>query len=112
VNNANVNYVVASMINTCISIVFCSENSQSPTVVTRQFLGTPISNAFDIEGMTKNTSLANKVVAFGGIAAPSLTARTSDRIRAQSNADATQMERAMQNVNSGHHFSFPGNGKI
>ncbi|KAM0843890.1 hypothetical protein ACQ4PT_057414 [Festuca glaucescens] len=112
VNNVTVDYAVASMTNTGIGIVFGPENLPSPTVVTRQFSGTPTANAIDIEGMTKDTSLANKVAAFGGIAAPSLTARTSDRIRAQPNADATQMERAMQNVNSRHDFSSPGNGKV
>ncbi|KAM0927551.1 hypothetical protein ACQ4PT_002786 [Festuca glaucescens] len=36
------------------------------------------------------------VVAFGGIPSPSLDSRSSERIRHQHNADATQMERAQQ----------------
>jgi hypothetical protein len=51
------------------------------------------------------------VAAFGGIAPPPLSVRASDRIRAQPNADATQMERAMQNVNLRHDLTSPGNGK-
>ncbi|XP_051198130.1 uncharacterized protein [Lolium perenne] len=56
----------------------------------------------------KKASLENDVVAFGGIAAPSMSVRASDRIRAQPNADATQMERAMQNANFRHDFTAPG----
>jgi hypothetical protein len=62
--------------------------------------------------MTKKTPLVNEVADFGGIAAPSLSVRATDMIRAQPNADATQMERAMQNVNSRHDFPSPGNGKF
>jgi hypothetical protein len=61
--------------------------------------------------MTKKTPLVNEVADFGGIAAPSLSVRATDMIRAQPNADATQMERAMQNVNLRHDFTSPGNGK-
>jgi hypothetical protein len=61
--------------------------------------------------MTKKTPVVNKVAAFfGGIAAPSLSLRASDMIRAQPNADATQMESAMQKISSRHDFTSPGNG--
>jgi hypothetical protein len=41
-----------------------------------------------------------EVVAFGGIQDPSVTApRSSDRVRAQPNADATQLERAVSLAN-------------
>jgi hypothetical protein len=111
VNNATMDYAVASMKNTHISIVFGLEISSSPTLVTRQFSGTPTANVINIEGVTKNTPLSNKVAAFGGIAAPLLSVRARDRICAQPNAYATQMERAMQNANSRHDFSSPGNAK-
>ncbi|KAM0869528.1 hypothetical protein ACQ4PT_040618 [Festuca glaucescens] len=100
-------YSVASKKNTGISIVVNMENSPSPTVVTRQFSGTPMVTVTDFEGRTKKTPLVNDVAVFGGIASPSLSVRASDRIRAQPNADATQMERAMQNVNLRQDFTSP-----
>jgi hypothetical protein len=103
---------VASRNKTGISIVVDIENSASPTVVTRQFSGPPTATTVHLEGSAKKNSLVNEVVAFGGIAAPSLPVHASDMIRAQPNADATQMERAMQNVNLRHDFSSPGNGKF
>ncbi|KAM0915235.1 hypothetical protein ACQ4PT_010998 [Festuca glaucescens] len=111
VDSFSVGCSVASRKNTSISIVVDIENSPSPTVVTRQFSGTPTATVTDLEGRTKKTPLVNDVEVFGGIAAPSLSVRASDRIRAQPNADATQMERAMQNVNFRHDFTSPGNGK-
>jgi hypothetical protein len=69
----------------------------------------PTATTVHLEGTTKQNSLVNKVVGFGGIAAHSLSVRASDRIRAQPNADATQMERAMQNVNLRHDLPSPGN---
>ncbi|KAM0838716.1 hypothetical protein ACQ4PT_060784 [Festuca glaucescens] len=103
---------VSSKKNTGISIVVDMENSPSPTVVTRQFPGTPMATVTDFEGKTKRTPLVDDVAVFGGIASPSLSnVRASDRIRAQPNADATQMERAMQNVNLRQDYASPGNGK-
>jgi hypothetical protein len=94
-DTATVDYSVASRKKTGINIVVGIENSSSPAVVTRQFSGTPTTSAIDLEGMAKKTLVVNKVVAFGGFEAPSLSVRASDEIRAQPNADATQMERAM-----------------
>jgi hypothetical protein len=105
-----VDYSIASRNKTGISIVVGIENSPSPTVVTRQFSGTPTATTVHLEGSTEKNPLVNEVVAFGGIAAPSSSVRASDRIRAQPNADATQLERDMQNVNLRHDFTSLGNG--
>jgi hypothetical protein len=74
----------------------------------RHLSGTTTPTAIVLEERAKKASLENDVVAFGGIAAPSMSVRASDRIRAQPNADATQMERAMQNANFRHDFTAPG----
>jgi hypothetical protein len=55
--------------------------------------------------------MAFDVTSFGGIAPPALSVRASDRIRAQPNADATQMERAMQNISHRHDLISTGNDK-
>jgi hypothetical protein len=70
--------------------------------------GSQTDTTVHLDGTAKHNSLVNKVVAFGGIAAPSLSVRASDRIRAQPNADATQMERAMQNVTLRYDLPSPG----
>jgi hypothetical protein len=103
-----VDYFVASRKKTSISIVVGIENSPSPSVVTRR---TPIVTTVHLEGTTKKNTLVNEVVTFGRNAAPSSSVRASDRIRAQPNADATQLERATQNVNLRHDFTSPGNCK-
>jgi hypothetical protein len=54
----------------------------------------------------------DKVVAFGGISPPSVGARSSQRIKHQKDADATQMERA-QNLAKAKETSFSsGNAKV
>jgi hypothetical protein len=68
----------------------------------------PTATTVHLEGKAKQNSLVNKAVAFGGIATPSLSVQASDRIRAQPNADATQMERAMQNVTLRYDLPSPG----
>jgi hypothetical protein len=76
--------------NTGIKAVFDTENSLSPTVVTRQFSGVPMAVAKGLEGETKKFQSVHDVVAFGGISSPSLsTIWTIDRIRAQPNADTS-----------------------
>jgi hypothetical protein len=103
---------VSSDKNTGISVVFYTENSPSPAVVTRQFLGTPMDTVKGFEGEANRTPYVHDVAVFGDIENPSLSnIRASDRIRAQPNIDATQMERAMQNVNLKHDYATPGNGK-
>jgi hypothetical protein len=58
-----------------------------------------------LEGEANRLPSVHDVVAFGGIASPSLSnIRASDKIRAQPNADASQMERAMQNMNVKHDY--------
>ncbi|KAM0879435.1 hypothetical protein ACQ4PT_034244 [Festuca glaucescens] len=90
------------------SVVFDTENSSTPAVVTRQFSGT----VKGLEGAAKKTPSVHEAAIFGGIASPSLSnIRTSERIRAQPNADATQMERAIQNVNLKHDYATSGNEK-
>jgi hypothetical protein len=91
-----------------ISVVFDTENSLTPAVVTRQFSGT----IKGLEGAAKKTPFVHEAAIFGCIASPSLSnIRTSERIRAQPNVDATQMERAMQNVNLKHDYATSGNEK-
>jgi hypothetical protein len=80
-------------------------------VVTRQFSGTSITPVKDLQESTMKNPLVNDVATFWGIAPRALSARASDRIRAQPNADATQMERAMQNISHEHDFNSPGNDK-
>jgi hypothetical protein len=76
-----------------ISVVFDTENSLTPAVVTRQFSGT----IKGLEGAAKKTPFVHEAAIFGGIANPtSSNKRISERIRAQPNADVTQMERAMR----------------
>lgn len=66
VNCTTVDYSVAPTKKTGISIVVDIENSQSPTVVTRQFSGIPTATIVHLEGTTKKNPLVNEVVAFGG----------------------------------------------
>ncbi|KAM0822276.1 hypothetical protein ACQ4PT_071597 [Festuca glaucescens] len=67
-------------------VVFDTENSSTLAVVTRQFSGT----VKGLEGAAKKTPSVHEAAIFGGIASPSLSnIRTSERIRAQPNADAT-----------------------
>ncbi|KAM0850245.1 hypothetical protein ACQ4PT_053209 [Festuca glaucescens] len=71
---------------TGISVVFDTEISSTPAVVTRQFSGT----VKGLEGAAKKIPSVHEAAIFGGIASPSLSnIRTSERIRAQPNADAT-----------------------
>jgi hypothetical protein len=98
--------------NTGINVVFNTENSSTPSVVTRQFSGTPRATVKGLEGAAKKTPSIHDAAIFGGIASPSLSnIRTSERIRAQPNTDATQMERVMQNVNLKHDYVSTCNGK-
>jgi hypothetical protein len=60
-------------------------------------------------GSIRKSPLVHDVTSFGGIAPPALSIRASDRIRAQPNADATQMERVMQNISQRHDLTSSGN---
>jgi hypothetical protein len=82
-------FYVASTKNKGIRVVFDTQNSSSPTVVTRQFSSNSMTPIKDLQGRTMKNPLVHDVAAFGGIASPSVSIRASDRIRAQPNADAT-----------------------
>jgi hypothetical protein len=89
---------VASMKTQGVNVVIDTQNIPSPTVVTQHFSGTTVTPVKEQHGSIRKSPLVHDVASFGGIAPPALSIRTSDRIRAQPNADATQMERAMQNL--------------
>jgi hypothetical protein len=99
---------IPSTKNTGINIVIGTENISSPTVVMRQLSGTKTPIAIGFEERAKKAILDTDVAAFGGIPVPTLSVRASDRIRAQPNADDTQLERAMQNASFRHGFTAPG----
>jgi hypothetical protein len=94
-----------------INVVVDTQKFSSPTVVTRQFSGISITPVKDLQGSTMKNPMAFDVASFGGIAPPALSVQASDMIRAQPNADATQMERAMQNISHIHDLISTGNDK-
>jgi hypothetical protein len=99
---------VASTNNSGTNITVGKEKFSSPTVVMRQLSGTKTPIAIGFEERAKKAILDTDVAAFGGIPVPTLSVRASDRIRAQPNADDTQLEKAMQNASFRHGFTAPG----
>jgi hypothetical protein len=110
-----------------INVVCDAEIFSSPAVVTRHFsgIGAPL---VGVEIASKSARAApgqpgngtdgampikiptlEEVVAFGGIPNPLMSeVRSSERIRAQPNADATQLQRAMQSAQRRHAYGTPG----